>query len=61
MVLAGSCGWLTDDLLIQIRKDPKVRHSIIVINSVDNAELSWLYEHTKFTLYPSFYVWLLAN
>ncbi len=55
LVLAGSPGWLTDDLLIQIRKDPRVRDSIIVLNSVDDAELSWLYGHSKFTLYPSFY------
>ncbi|MFZ0942393.1 MAG: glycosyltransferase family 1 protein [Syntrophobacteraceae bacterium] len=55
LVLAGSHGWLTDDLLIQIRTDLKVRESIIVLNSVDDAELSWLYGHAKFTLYPSFY------
>ena len=42
LVLAGSHGWLTDDLLIQIRTDLKVRESIIVLNSVDDAELSWL-------------------
>jgi hypothetical protein len=55
LVLVGWHGWLTDDLLIQIRTDPKVRDSIIVLNSVDDAELSWLYGHAKFTLYPSFY------
>ncbi len=55
LVLVGSQGWLTDDLLIQIRTDPKVRDSIIVLNSVDDAELSWLYGHAQFTLYPSLY------
>ncbi len=55
LVLAGSHGWLTDDLMIQIRTDPRVQGSIIVLNSVDDAELSWLYGHSKFTLYPSFY------
>jgi glycosyltransferase involved in cell wall biosynthesis len=55
LVLVGSHGWLTDDLLIQIRTDPKVRDSIIVLNSVDDMELSWLYGHAKFTLYPSLY------
>ncbi len=55
LVLAGSHGWLTDDLMIQIRTDPKVQGSIVVLNSVDDAELSWLYGHAKFTLYPSLY------
>ena len=54
-VLVGSHGWLTDDLLIQIHKDRKVRDSIIVLNRVADAELSWLYGHAKFTLYPSLY------
>ncbi len=55
LVLAGTPGWLTGDLLVQISTDPIVLDSIIVLNSVDDAELSWLYGHAKFTLFPSLY------
>jgi len=55
LVLVGTPGWLTDDLLFQIRTDPKVQGSIIVLHRVDDTELSWLYGHAKFTLYPSLY------
>ena len=55
LVLAGLPGWLTGDLMFQIRNDPMVKDSIIVIHHVDDAELSWLYGHSKFTLYPSLY------
>jgi hypothetical protein len=55
LVLAGLPGWLTGDLMFQIRKDPMVKDSIIVLHHVDDTELSWLYGHSRFTLYPSLY------
>jgi hypothetical protein len=55
LVLAGLPGWLTADLMFRIRKDPLVRDSLIVLHHVNDSELSWLYTHSKFTLYPSLY------
>ncbi len=55
LVLVGSRGWLSDDLLYQIKNDPLVRDSILVLNHVGDAGLNWLYRHCRFTLYPSFY------
>lgn len=55
LVLAGAPGWLTDDLMAQVRTDPLSRDSITVLDRVDDAELVWLYRHALFTVYPSLY------
>lgn len=55
LVLVGAPGWLTADLLWQMNKDPLVRDSLVILHHVSDPELSWLYGHALFTLYPSFY------
>jgi glycosyltransferase involved in cell wall biosynthesis len=55
LVLVGSSGWLTDDLRHQIANDPLVQDSITILNQVDDAQLAWLYQNCRLTLYPSHY------
>lgn len=55
LVLAGAPGWLTDDVVRQVRGDPLTQDSIMILNHVDDAELAWLYRHARFTVYPSLY------
>ncbi len=55
LVLIGSRGWLTSDLRRMIATDPLVQNSITVLNHVSDDQLAWLYEHCRFSLYPSFY------
>lgn len=55
LVLVGSRGWLSDDLLFQMTNDPLVHDSILILNSIGDAGLNWLYHHCQFTLYPSLY------
>jgi glycosyltransferase involved in cell wall biosynthesis len=55
LVLVGANGWLTEDLMAQIEKDPMVKDSIVVLNNTSDAGLSWLYENCGFTVYPSLY------
>jgi glycosyltransferase involved in cell wall biosynthesis len=55
LVLAGRAGWGTADLLQHIQTDPLVRNRIIPLFAVSDDELSWLYRHCQFTLYPSHY------
>ena len=53
LVLVGCKGWLTEDLLHQMRVDPLTRDSIVIIPHCDDAQLRWLYGNCLFTLYPS--------
>ena len=55
LVLAGSIGWLVDDLVGKIRGDPLVRQSIMIVETASDADLAWLYANCRFTLYPSLY------
>jgi glycosyltransferase involved in cell wall biosynthesis len=55
LVLAGSPGWLTGDLLAQLRHDPLTRQHVLLVHGAGDAELAWLYRHCLFTLYPSHY------
>jgi glycosyltransferase involved in cell wall biosynthesis len=55
LVLAGRMGWATKDVLQQIQTDPLVRDRIFLLFDVTDEELSWLYTHCLFTLYPSHY------
>jgi glycosyltransferase involved in cell wall biosynthesis len=55
LVLAGSIGWLVDDLVKRIRYDPLVRDSIMIVETASDADLAWLYANCRFTLYPSLY------
>jgi len=54
LVIAGQRGFGSDDLLWQIAHDPLTNDSIRILHDTTDAELSWLYEHCRFTLYPSF-------
>jgi glycosyltransferase involved in cell wall biosynthesis len=55
LVIAGQPGWLTEDLLDQIRRDPVVRQRILHLPAASDAEIAWLYRRCLFTLYPSLY------
>ena len=53
LVLVGCKGWLTDDLLHQMRVDPLTRDTIVFIPHCDDSQLRWLYGNCLFTIYPS--------
>jgi glycosyltransferase involved in cell wall biosynthesis len=55
LVLAGREGWLGDGLLYQLGRDPAVAGRVLHLPDVSDAELTWLYCHSLFTLYPSHY------
>lgn len=55
LVVVGQQGFGSNDLLWQITNDPMVRGRIAVLHGVSDAELAWLYENCRWTLYPSFY------
>jgi glycosyltransferase involved in cell wall biosynthesis len=55
LVLAGSVGWLTGDVVYQMRNDPLTRDHMVLINGCGDRQLRWLYRHCLFTVYPSHY------
>lgn len=55
LVFAGSVGWLTSDLMEQLRNCDFLGGKIIHIESPTDEELEGLYAGCLFTLFPSFY------
>jgi glycosyltransferase involved in cell wall biosynthesis len=55
LVVVGRRGWLTDNIYDMITLDPQTRDKIVFLTNASDDELSWLYEHCLFSIYPSFY------
>lgn len=55
LVLVGKEGWMVDDLVARIRSHPEHEHRLQWFGGIDDAELSWLYEHAFLSLAPSRY------
>lgn len=55
IVIVGRDGWLTDDIRYMMKNDLDARDRIILLNNIDDGELSWLYRNCLFTVFPSFY------
>jgi glycosyltransferase involved in cell wall biosynthesis len=55
LVFAGRKGWMVDDLMRDLRRDPRVAGTLEVLPDADDAAVSALYRHAAFCLYPSRY------
>jgi glycosyltransferase involved in cell wall biosynthesis len=55
MVVVGGQGWLSGDIQHLIATDPAIKEKIILLHTVDDAGLLWIYKHCLFTVYPSMY------
>jgi hypothetical protein len=55
LMIVGRRGWKTDDLYELITKDPETKDKMIILDTISDQELSWLYGNALFTIYPSFY------
>jgi glycosyltransferase involved in cell wall biosynthesis len=55
LVFVGRPGWMVDELLDQLTTDPRLSDSLYVLTSVDDEQLSALYDGAAFCLYPSVY------
>ncbi len=55
LVFVGRTGWGTDSFLSNLRLDRSVHGLILMLNHVSDFELSYLYRHALFTVYPSLY------
>lgn len=55
LIIVGRQGYRTQDIIDIIQDDPEVSEDITLLMDVSDEELSWLYQHCKFSIYPSFY------
>jgi glycosyltransferase involved in cell wall biosynthesis len=55
LVFLGRRGWLVDDLLAEIERDPSHGSSLHILSSVSDSQLATLYRNAAFTLFPSLY------
>jgi hypothetical protein len=55
LVIVGRLGWQSENIYEFINNDPDVKNKILIMQNVDDNELSWLYQNCLFSIYPSFY------
>lgn len=55
LVCVGMRTWGGAELLEMLDADPLLRDDVLVLNSVTDGQLAWLYRHCEFTVYPSIY------
>jgi glycosyltransferase involved in cell wall biosynthesis len=55
LVFAGRIGWLVEDLVAQLRGDPRLAGTLEILTDADDDEIAALYAHAAFCLYPSQY------
>lgn len=55
LVFVGMAGWGMDDLMSDLKLDPRIQPYLRILNHVSDSDLARLYEHAYFTAYPSLY------
>lgn len=55
IVIVGRRGWRTDDTYGLMTEDPEVVEKILFLHDASDSELSWLYDHCLYTVFPSFF------
>jgi len=55
LVIVGSSGWFSGDVQYLFNTDPVLKNKVIMLHGVSDADLTWVYQHCLFTVYPSMY------
>ena len=55
LVFVGKLGWGVNDFLADLKFDPRIQGHITILHHVTDADLTYLYQHAYFTLFPSLY------
>jgi hypothetical protein len=55
IVIVGMNGWHTENILYMMKHDADASKEILILNEIDDGQLSWLYKNCLFTAFPSFY------
>ncbi len=54
-IFVGMKGWSVNELIMDIKLDPRVKGMITILHGLNDSDLKYLYQNCLFTLYPSFY------
>lgn len=54
-VFVGRVGWNSENLIQEIRNNPRLRDRIIILSGIPDAELVSLYQAARFVVFPSRY------
>lgn len=55
IVIVGRIGWGTEQVYNMMSNDPTIKDDFVFLHDASDQELSWLYDHALFTVFPSFY------
>jgi glycosyltransferase involved in cell wall biosynthesis len=55
LVFAGRAGWLIEDLMRDLRGDPRLAGTLKLLTDADDSSIATLYQNAAFCLYPSRY------
>jgi glycosyltransferase involved in cell wall biosynthesis len=55
LVFAGRVGWMVDDLMRDLRHDPRIAKTLVTLTDASDATIAALYRDAAFCLYPSRY------
>ena len=55
LIIVGRVGWHAENVYEMLTCDPEVNNNIQIMQNINDNELSWLYDNSLFTIYPSFY------
>lgn len=53
-VIVGRRGWKTEQIYDFMTQDPEVKDKFVFLHDTSDESLSWLYEHAKLSVIPSF-------
>jgi glycosyltransferase involved in cell wall biosynthesis len=55
LVIVGGRGWLSGDFQYLVEHDPAMKDKILILDTISDSGLSWIYRQCLFTVYPSMY------
>lgn len=55
LVVVGRRGWLTENIYDLMTNDPDTKDLFVFLHDASDEELSWIYDHSLFSVYPSHY------
>ena len=53
-VIVGRRGWKTEQIYDFMTQDPEVKDKFVFLHNASDENLSWLYDHALFSVFPSF-------
>lgn len=55
LVIVGRKGWASDVVISMMESDPILKDKFVLLFDTADDELAWLYQHAKYSVFPSFY------